>query len=93
MNNKDSVLFCENCGGMVGEDGLAPLGEQEEFSPHEGEMTDQQKSTIQMRDSSGFAAALSKKGYASEPSKSAEKPADGDSEMKRKRAEHYGRFR
>ncbi len=64
--NEDGTM-CRHCGGMVGEDGFAPLGEAEEFEPVEGADTDQHEATERMRDASGFADAvhrMPRKGYA-----------------------------
>ncbi len=60
--HEESGSFCGHCGGIVGPDGLAALGEQEEFTPFEGEETEQQASTVKMRDDSGadFANAVRK---------------------------------
>lgn len=58
--HEKSGAFCSHCGGVVGPDGFAALGEQEQFTPFEGKETEQQESTVAMRDDSGFADALRK---------------------------------
>lgn len=53
---------CKHCGGMVNDDGYAKvLGEEEEFTPFEGEETDQHESTVKMRED-GFASAIRRRG-------------------------------
>lgn len=55
---KDGKI-CMSCGGEVGEDGFSTvLGEDEEFSNFEDDETEQHKSTVEMRDDSGFARAV-----------------------------------
>lgn len=47
---------------MVNDDGYAKvLGEEEEFTPFEGEETDQHESTVKMRED-GFASAIRRRG-------------------------------
>lgn len=55
--------MCRHCCGSVDESGYA-LGEQEQFTPFEGEQTEQQSSTIAMRDNAGADFARAVKGYA-----------------------------
>lgn len=55
--------MCRHCCGTVDADGYA-LGEQEQFAPFEGEETEQQSSTVAMRENSGASFARAVKGYA-----------------------------
>ncbi len=57
--------FCEHCGGVVGEDGMAEdldTGVDEEAAEGEGDTTPQSQIVDKMRDDSGFAAALRRRG-------------------------------
>ena len=49
---------CMSCGGMVDAEGLAPLGEAEQFEGQEPAATDQHTAAVRMRDASGFADAV-----------------------------------
>src|SRR5690349_3992689 len=55
--------MCRHCLATVDDDGYA-LGEAEEFAPFEGDETEQQASTIAMRNNSGADYAKAVRGYA-----------------------------
>lgn len=57
----DEAGFCKHCMATVDADGYA-VAEQEQLTPYEGESTEQQDSTVAMRNNSGasFAEAVEK---------------------------------
>lgn len=90
--------YCMSCGGQVGPEGFALGGEVEDHQNVEPMETEQQMSTESMRDAA-FADALSRRPHGSmgegAPPVEMAKAAGpfGSEEMRRKKAEHYGRSR